>query len=548
MKRVLTILLTTLFLAPAVPLYAQEYTQPPVTVSKEKIRDSDGKVYYTHVVLERQTLFSIAKAYGVSVDQIYEANAELDIRNQGLKKTSILRIPAIEVANEPLTAPDIVDKVTTHIVKWYENLEDIAQKYGVKAEEIIQANKLKSGKIKSRMALTIPKPGVISKIEEKIQAKNEEEVIEEPEATEEKSTVGQLFGNLIDRFSLKKNTVNVALVLPFNASGNPSNNNFDFYSGFLMGVRQLGEEGISTNLSVYDATGTTLPITSAKIEECDMVVGPVSGADLEKLLALNLSATPVISPLDHKAGRLTEGNRHFIQSPTPYEVQYDDIVNWIMSDSKRGDKVVVISEKGGQGASINAQLAALLEERGIAHTDYSYNILQGRDVNDAMAALMGPEVNRVVIASESEAFVNDVVRNLNQLVFRKHNIVLYSSSRIRTFNTIDVENFHSLNMHASLSYFIDYDSPEVREFLLEYRALYGTEPTQFSFQGYDIAKYFISSCAKDGNNWLEVLSSKDGESLLQNEFLFAEEDGGGFSNQGIRRIEYTKDFRIVNAD
>ena len=32
--------------------------------------------------------------------------------------------------------------------------------------------------------------------------------------------------------------------------------------------------------------------------------------------------------------------------------------------------------------------------------------------------------------------------------------------------------------------------------------------------------------------------------LLQNDFLFAEEEDGGFVNQGIRRVVYTTDYKI----
>ena len=52
---------------------AQGYVAPQVVVSKEKVR-SGGKVYYSHVVLERQTLYSISKAYGVTIEEIYAAN------------------------------------------------------------------------------------------------------------------------------------------------------------------------------------------------------------------------------------------------------------------------------------------------------------------------------------------------------------------------------------------------------------------------------------------------------------------------------------------
>ena len=47
---------------------SQAYTQTPITISKDKVRGGDGKIYYSHTVLERQTLYSIAKTYGVSID------------------------------------------------------------------------------------------------------------------------------------------------------------------------------------------------------------------------------------------------------------------------------------------------------------------------------------------------------------------------------------------------------------------------------------------------------------------------------------------------
>ena len=69
---------------------AQEYVAPPVEVSDQKVK-KDGKVYYSHVVQERQTLYSISKAYNVTQEEILEANPGL--RDSGLKKNSIIMIP-----------------------------------------------------------------------------------------------------------------------------------------------------------------------------------------------------------------------------------------------------------------------------------------------------------------------------------------------------------------------------------------------------------------------------------------------------------------------
>ena len=111
MKKIfLTFLAITVFLAaaPSYGLKAQDYVAPPVTVSKEKVR-MDGKLYYSHIVLEKQTLYSIAKAYGVEIDDIYAANPSL--KENGLKKNAIILVPAVNI-QEAAPAPVSEEKKT----------------------------------------------------------------------------------------------------------------------------------------------------------------------------------------------------------------------------------------------------------------------------------------------------------------------------------------------------------------------------------------------------------------------------------------------------
>ena len=80
---------------------AQEYNNTPVTISKEKVKVG-GKVCYSHIVLEKQTLYSISKAYNVSIEEIYRFNPTL--QETGLKKNSILIIPSPDVVKEEIKA------------------------------------------------------------------------------------------------------------------------------------------------------------------------------------------------------------------------------------------------------------------------------------------------------------------------------------------------------------------------------------------------------------------------------------------------------------
>ena len=543
MRNPVLFLALILCLLPSVGVQAQEYSQPPVTVSAEKVRVGDGKVYYSHIVLEKQTLFSISKAYGVTVEEIEAANPNLQLKTEGLKKNSILLIPCngAAPAETPAAQASSPEDFIIHTVRWYEDIDDIARKYGVSAEIIMQVNDLPSRKLKNRQKIRIPKdPALYAAVRD---ADTGDEAEEDPsragaEAAEEDAVQeGETERRWRFPFSFsRKNSVDAILLLPMK-----NGTSMDFYSGFLMAVKELGENGTGTELSVYDVSNGQIPVSASRLAEADIVFGPIAPADLGKVLDLVDGSTGVVSPLDQKAAALVPSHRNLVQAPASSAAQYADIIRWIREDRKSGDKVVVVSEKSGKVS----ELYAMIQESGLDFVPFSYSILQGRNIVSTLGnTLSNTGVNRIVIDSESEAFVNDVVRNLSLLIHGKYEIVVYSASKIRSFDTIDVENLHNVSLHVSLSYFIDYDNPAVKKFLLAYRALFGTEPNQFAFQGYDLASYFIKACADYGDAWIDRIEELDRNTLFQTNFQFREVGDGGLANQGIRRIVYNPDYSV----
>ena len=237
-----------------------------------------------------------------------------------------------------------------------------------------------------------------------------------------------------------------------------------------------------------------------------------------------------------------------IQAPASTADQYRDLLSWLKGEMKNGDKVFVLSEKGVTQSSGMKTMNEVLAESGISCSRYSYAILDGREAVNTLDGMMTKTgVNRIIINSESEAFVNDAVRNLATLIFRKFNIVLYSQSKIRSYDTIDPENLHSLKTRVSSAYYVDYDSREVSEFLMKYRALYRTEPTQFAFHGYDLTYYFIRHKSYYGKNWMERLDRNICNNLLQTDFRFVRTADGGFTNCGIRRFVYNPDYTVTRV-
>ena len=537
---------------------AQEYVAPPVTISKEKVK-IDGKVFYSHIVMEKQTLFSISKAYNVSIDDLYRYNPTL--KESGLKKNAIILIPSAdtlikeqETVQQSVQTPvqQEMPKVSSektealgnvHIVKWYEDLNIIAEKYGITPDAIAAANGLKDRKLKNRQKLMIP-----AVADEKPAAYVMEQPVEEEDlnietAFEEKEE--EATDTVITSYT-SKSKVTATVLLPLKATGSGSSrSNMDFYSGVLVAARDLTELGIDVKLNVYDIANGGLGTTKSELEESDIIIGPVSTGDITRLFSMSDEIGPVISPLDPRVEPLAANYRNLVQAPSSQMAQYQDMADWIQEDLMESDRVIVISEKGARMNDEGKKMKAVLDSAAFEYQPFAYSILDGREIKEPIEAVMTMEgTNRVVIASDSEAFVNDVVRNLNLIIHDKFSVVLYGPAKIRTFETIEVENFHNTSLHASLAYYIDYEDDNVKKFLMRYRALFGTEPTQFAFQGYDVARYFLELYTKYGEYWPQMIDKAD-RKMLQSNFNCRAVEGGGYTNKGIRRIIYGMDYSIL---
>lgn len=562
MQRIILSLLTAVLISAGITseIHAQEYESTPVTISSEKVK-INGQICYSHIVLERQTLYSISKAYNVTVDDIYRFNPSL--KEKGLQKNSILIIPAVEnlaeatsevPKTEHIVKQDKNQEAETkeipaedeavssvpqrlHTVKWFEDLDMIARKYGVSVEAIMNANGLTGRKLAKRQKLVIPYTDEVTPYYNT----DTEPSIENVDTIQTADTISEEKPGILEGLLFPKKEVNLSLIMPFKATGTSSNTgNMDFYSGVLLAVNDMANEGTSCNLNVYDSSKGS--ISKENIESSDIIIGPVSPAELTGILEMDPIA--VVSPLDQRAAALTKSFSEMIQAPTPLDLQYKDLIEWINEDLEYSDRFIVITEKGGTQTEVTVQMKAAADSSGLEYKHLAYSILEGRNVTTSLEYIMTESgTNRVYIASDSEAFVNDVVRNLNLMIYKKYDVVLYAPSRIRNYETIEVENFHNTSLHISTGYYIDYNDPRVQEFLLKYRALFNAEPTQFAFQGYDLAKYFMGMVSRYGNRWISRLDNSEA-SMLQSTYKFRKDGNGGYTNTGIRRIVYEGDWVV----
>lgn len=425
---------------------------------------------------------------------------------------------------------------TTHIVKWYENLADISAKYGVPVDVIMNVNKMQDKTVTARQQLLIP-------ISEKYWPETAVTLRGEPaqdnrtvcpEQTEAETVAEDVQTEAPVIEAKPTSSMSLGLVLPFGA-GSATQRSYavDFYSGVLMAAKEAGDEGFDLTLNVHDAADNMS--ASVLYEGNDIVIGPFRLSDMEHLATgAKDGSNIVVSPLDQKTATLATGNKGFVQAAAQASDQYVQALEY-----NPGDNFIVISSEQDKAAF--EDVANALKAKGIAFKTCSCSV-QG-EIKGWENAYKEEITNRVIIAINSEAALNNAIRNMC-IEESKGNIVCYAGSKAASYETIPVENLHRAHIHMLCSYFVDYNDPATLDFIHKYRALYNSEPNQFAFQGHDLALFLIKTYGKYGKGWMGLITEEETMDLLQSSFKFKRLEDGGLVNTASRKVEYTKDYRV----
>lgn len=576
-------------------LSAQEYIPAAVEISSEKVR-INGSLFYVHRVLPRQTLFSIAKTYGVSTDELMRCNPAL---KDGLKAGSLLYVPAsagqpAEASTGPETvsaapaadenhAKTVADRKKTeknscripesakekdsvpagipdkremrkrfkrHTAKWYETLEDIAARYRVPVQALYDLNRLESERLTRRQVLYIPDDEWLR--EWKSAGKRETANLqpEHPEAAagnpEEPGVPVPDIGLYPDR----KRSRTVSIVVPMSRQdGSPSTNQTDFVCGALLAWNELQDRGEAAGfrLNIIDLAGyltTEDMVYSGVLSQSELIVGPVSAADIAPVAAYaQFERIPVVSPMDPKAASLLEGNPYLFQFPS-YQPELDRRLLQQVT-GRDSARVTLIYEAGTAASSLVQRCKKQLTEEGTAFTTLSYGILEGRGIDTVLLHRAHPRaMNRYVVASESEAFVSDVLRNLHLMRGSGIRISVYGTAAWKNYSTIEPKYFHDLQVRLPLPYHTDYRNPRTQAFVEKYRRTFRAEPSPYAMQGYDIICYFLPLLEEFGWQFPVHVVETETELVQSGVRFIPIGPGSGFINVAGRPLTYLPNWEI----
>ncbi|MCL2738001.1 MAG: hypothetical protein FWE30_00970 [Bacteroidales bacterium] len=431
-------------------------------------------------------------------------------------------------------------KPVEHTVRWMENIYIIAKKYKTEPQIILDYNNLTANQVRRGVVLLIPWEEATADAAHKQDSLARDEFMDVVVPFNPNDCSNYLPYPGISH--------SVSLILPLQLTDEQPNSLFiEFYQGFLLAAEDLRQEGMGIILRTLDlAAYPNMPalVQAGALQNQELIIGPVFAEDVFALLQNTYgSEAKIVSPLDPRTEQAVEANPRFFQvSPPPYWQQY----NLLQYLEPQSGMVWLFSEEGGRDQALLALTKQILGESQIPYREYNHRVVREQNITDNLAQLFQSDVNnQVIVVSSNEAFVSDLLRNLHMVHSgRQRPITLFGNAGWRNFESVDLDYYHQMRLHLSLSNYIDYERADLKHFLARYRALFQTEPSPYAYQGYDVGYYFLRALYTKGPRFedcTELIPARP----LQSNFRFQKVGpNGGFINTDSRVIRYLPDYRI----
>jgi LysM repeat protein len=508
---------------------------PSNTGAKTTVTTSEKAVY--HEVLPKETKYSIAKQYGITIEELEKRNPEI-IPNLPIGYKLIIKGTAPKVA--ALAAPkETVKPITAKVnhidyqVRPKETLYSLSKMSGLSQEELIKLNPALANGVEIGMTIKVPESATIpQEVELK---KNYSNLTMKSGNNERKKMVLLLPFNLT---KIEGDTVNSTTTRL--KKDKFLNMTLDFYSGALMAIDSAKTIGVPVDVSIFDSQETKNSSNISTIHQqhnlqsADAIIGPFYQNNVEKTAALlGSSNVAVISPLSKDIGNSFPNLYQTIPtSETLKRAVFDYMI------AKGGNIIAVVDKK--------KESARQFIQQNYKEVHFSPLLENGSFSAESFKALLVKDkINYVVLASENTGMIKWTMATMMS-VMAKYNVELVIMEPNETLDTdeISFENLVKLKlMYPSIAR--ENNSAEAQIFKKEYRKKNKIAPSTYATRGFDVTFDTLLRLSQDVK--YEDTANSTATEQVDNKFEFYKKPDGGYTNKGAFILYYDTDLTIKEA-
>ncbi|WP_420379055.1 LysM peptidoglycan-binding domain-containing protein [Gilvibacter sp.] len=552
-----------------------------------------------HRVKRKETLFSIAQKYGVTVDDIKKYNKQL--YSEQLRKGDKIMIPVLtrtvvvttdnntgNTGTEPDTTV-VKDTTKTHTVLPKETKYGIARKYGISISELEAMNPDMGDTLQMGVVLKVPDQEVVADatVDDSIydfyevQPKEgfyrlkvkfgltEEEIVALNPYAKDGLKAGMILklpkmgaagteasANTVDlEYQLNNyETKNLVVMLPFDLSkvsrdsvkaneellvnSRTLNIALDFYSGVMMAADFAKDKGLSVNLEVMDTQGKASRVAQLIAQGSFDEVDAVIGPLFQKnaTSASNALRREDVPVLSPLSNQQANGGRNFFNTVPSNEFLEAQMLDYLKANAV-GKNLIIIAD------------AKKSREKNLLRNNFpNAKVLDPRDeqflyVVDIQQKLDPLAENWVILASDNPVLVSNVIGLLNGLPPDK-GVRLFTLDKSDAYEFEDIQNTNLARLkftYPSVYRSFDYDNPDA--FVTSYKNKYGVYPNRFAIRGFDVTYDCLLRLGIAESLYEAV--DLDGETQYVGNKFFYVRSGSGYANNAGYIMMYGEDLKLI---
>ena len=431
-------------------------TQSPPT-SNTSNRNVKKKYVTYEVKNKKETLYSISKQFGVSINEIIEANP---YAQDGIKKGDILQIP-IDEKNIPKTSGNEL----YHLVQPKETIYGICKQYNISKEDLFRRNpRLQTEGLKYGDTIFI--------------------------ASAEKTLGDTTDGNT--------RTYKIAYLLPFSIGENERNVNIerfiDFYRGSLIAMEDIKTSGVSLEVYTFDTqlgTSKTQEIVKSKLpKDIDLIIGPAYPEQISQVASFAKKNNIVqVVPFTSHISNSDRYAQQYQFNPVPNDLDKIVAANIFNKFKDNNIYMVYFSNEENEKSfyTLPEQLERLMKLKSVRYAKLNISDIS----KDKIASIANNNKHNLMVirqcqTSDFQSLIDMFDNNTRNITFvTEHNIFDYAQ-KDKSLKNKDLVSYSLFNTAPTNKYISSYNN------YFPTRSKAQSTPN-YDLLGYDITLYFCKA-------------------------------------------------------
>jgi LysM repeat protein len=487
------------------------------------VEGQEVQLFESYTVPSKKTMYSLSGEYGITSDEIIKLNPKI-LEQGGLKEGMVLRLPVKKLETEEVNT----DNYIFYEVKPKQTEYSLTRKLGIGYSDLLALNPELSRGLKAGMVLKLPKENAVN-----LEVRN--------------SLILDKI-NLLDSIN-RGNKPRLLVLLPFRINrldldsianteqaierSNAISYSLGLYSGALMAIDSIAKLGVSVDVKTFDTElskeRVRLILARQNMGEFDAIIGPLQPENLKEVASqANQYQIPIIAPLTSESDLSLPNVFFSVPSDQVLRTRMLDYVEAVKTEQN----IIVISD------SKNDSTRALIQQR--FPLAKSIQILEDEknislNIEKFRLLLSLEKENWVFVEIDNFKLVASVTSILNSANTQETPVRMFTTNKNKAFENDVVSGTHLSNLN--FTYPSIYKESGNDSFVRNYRNRYGSNPDRYATRGFDLTYDLLLKLAYRPN--LLAVSDRIGITEYSgNKFDYAKDLSSGYFNMASYIMMY----------